>query len=343
MQLSPSEYHRHLLASQKPLYRYDGGDLAIWRRAWRARLKRLLGQWPRERCSLSPKILWTRNNALGTIEKLVFTAEPHADVVAYLCLPAQAAAPYPVMICLQGHSTGMHLSIGVKAEDESQTMSVAGDRDFALGCMQRGWAALCVEQRSFGERAEKLQEKTASYNVCHDAYVQALMLGKTLLGERVYDVERAIDYLLTRPEIDAKRIGVLGNSGGGTVAIYAAALLPRLKYAMPSCAFGSFAGSKMSLYHCACGYVPNMLQYGEMADVAGLIAPRPLVVVAGREDPIVPLPCVKEGFAQLQKIYHAAGAAAQCQLVIGGEGHRFYAEAAWNVLLKLCEGEKRRR
>ncbi len=103
-----------------------------------------------DKCDLNVRTLWQRNHELGTIEKLVFTSEVGADVPAYLCLPRHGKPPYPVFICLQGHTTGMHHSIGVMRDDESVPMGeVPGDRDFGLGCMRRGVAALCIEQRSF--------------------------------------------------------------------------------------------------------------------------------------------------------------------------------------------------
>jgi predicted esterase len=71
-----------------------------------------------------------------------------------------------------------------------------------------------------------------------------------------------------------------------------------------------------------------------MADIMGLFAPRPLVIVAGREDPIFPLPGVEAAYAHLQAIYQAAGAAERCHLVVGDGGHRFYAEEAWPVMLQ---------
>ena len=111
--------------------------------------------------------------------------EPHADVVAYVCLPNSAEPPYTFMLCLQGHTTGMHNSIAVEREDDGTPRVEEGDRDFGLECMRRGIAALCIEQRSFGERREQKQERVSTQG-CHDATMHALMLGKTLIGERVY-------------------------------------------------------------------------------------------------------------------------------------------------------------
>jgi len=333
LHLSPSELHRHLMCNTKQALAYDGGDVPAWQRRLRRKLRQLVGLMPRERVPLNARSLWKRDHALGAIEKIAFTAEPYSDVLAYLCLPRNAQPPYRTMICLQGHSTGMHNSIAVDLEANAKPIKVEGDRDYALGCMARGIAALCIEQRSFGERSERLQEHVAPQG-CHDATMHALMLGRTLIGERVFDVDRGIDYLKTRGDVDFTRLGVMGNSGGGTISVFSAALLPRLKLAMPSCYFCTFRDSVMSIYHCADNYVPGLLQYAEMADVLGLFAPRPVVVVAGKEDGIFPIKGVRKAFADLKRIYRAAGAENRCHLVVGPGDHRFYADAAWPVMLK---------
>ena len=334
---SPSEGHRFIMDNLTPRLRYPGGDVRQWQKQLRPKLGELIGGLEIDRPPLNVRQLWQRDHPLGSIEKIVFTSEPYVDIPAYVCLPKDAAPPYVWMICLQGHSTGMHLSIGVDQDDEITPIEVEGDRDFALGCMERGIAALCIEQRSFGERGEQKQEMIDQFNTCHDAVMHALMLGRTMAGERVYDVDRAIDYLLTRDDVDPDRIGVMGNSGGGTISMYAAALLPRIAFAMPSCNFCTFRDSIMSIYHCGDNYIPHLLKYAEAADVMGLVAPKPVVIVNGQEDYIFPIEGVHTAFTDLQKIYTAAGAADRCHLVIGDGGHRFYADDAWPVMLKEIE------
>ena len=333
LSLSPSEHHKMLMASITPQMRFDGGDVLLWQRRLRRKLRQLVGDMPAERVPLRVRRLWVREHPLGTIEKIVFTAEPGCDVPAYVCLPRDARPPYTFMICLQGHSTGMHVSIAVQREDETQPLQVEGDRDFALGCMRRGIAALCIEQRSFGERRE-LRQKVISPHGCHDAAMHALMLGRTLISERVYDVDRGLDYLASRGDVDMHRVGVMGNSGGGTISLFSAALLPRLAFAMPSCYFCTFQDSVMSIYHCADNYVPGLLKYAEMADLMGLFAPKPVVLVSGVDDDIFPINGARKAFRSLQQIYAAAGAPSACHHVIGGGGHRFYAEEAWPVMLE---------
>lgn len=333
LNLSPSVHHRHLALKSTPVLEYDGGDIRKWQDKLRRKLRQLVGDMPEERCPLRTRQLWLRRHPLGTIEKIVFTSEPYADIVAYVCLPKAAQPPYTFTICLQGHSTGMHNSIAVQREDETKPLKVEGDRDFALGCMSRGIAALCLEQRSFGERREQAQKQVASHG-CHDATMQALMLGRTLIGERVYDVDRGIDYLAARGDAAMNRIGVMGNSGGGTISVFSAALLPRIAFAMPSCYFCTFRDSIMSIYHCMCNYIPDLLKYAEMSDVMGLFAPKPLVIVAGKEDTIFPISATRRAFSDLQRIYNACGAKNRCHLVVGNGGHRFYANDAWPVMMK---------
>ncbi len=263
--LSPSEHHRYLMTQTRPSLRFDGGDVRAWRDRLRRKLRRLIGDMPGERGPLRPRRLWQREHRLGSIEKLAFTSEPHCDVTAYVCLPERAKPPYTCTICVQGHSTGMHNSIAVEREDERRALAVEGDRDFGLSSMEHGVAALCIEQRSFGERRERSSDR-----MCHEAAMHALMLGRTLIGERAYDVDRGIDYLASRGDVDMQRIGIMGNSGGGTTSVFAAALLPRLAFAMPSCYFCTFSDSIMSVRHCECNYVPGLLKHAEMSDVLGL-------------------------------------------------------------------------
>ena len=330
---SPSVCHRLVMDAVVPELGYDGGDVKVWQGKLRRKVRKLVGMPVHQGGDLAVRSLWRREHKLGTIEKIVFRSEPGSDVPAYVCLPRGVEPPYTFMICVQGHSTGMHNSIAVKLGEETRRIKVAGDRDFGLGCMERGVAALCIEQRSFGERREFLQERVSPRD-CHDATMRALMLGRTLIGERVFDVDRGIDYLAERGDVDMTRVGVMGNSGGGTTSVFAAALLKRLRWAMPSCYFCTFRDSIMSIYHCECNYVPGLYQVAEMADVMGLFAPRPVVVVAGKEDDIFPIKATRRAFRDLKRIYEAAGAGEHCHLVVGPEGHRFYADLAWPVMLK---------
>lgn len=330
---SPSAVHYRLMNELKPALSYESGDVASWQKKLQAKLIECLGydKLPADKTPQNVRTLWRREHELGVIEKIVFTSEEGADVPCYLCLPhAVKDGPVPAFVCLQGHTTGMHHSIGVQLEDETQPMVVAGDRDFGIGCMKRGVIGLCIEQRSFGERGEK-QQAARGPGSCVDASMHALLLGRTLAAERVHDVACGVTLLQARKDVDASRIGVMGNSGGGTITLFAS-MIKGLTLAMPSCSFCTYKASIMSIHHCVDNYLPGLLNWGESADVAGLYAPRPLVIVAGKDDEIFPINDVKTAFEQVKRIYTAAGAPDNVKLVIGKEGHRFYADLAWDAM-----------
>lgn len=302
-----------------------------WKKAAKPALVKTLGldHWlalPRR--PIVPETLWMRENELGTIEKLRFETEPGETAFAYLCLPKHAEKPYRTFLCLQGHSTGMHNSIAVEWRDEITPKKTEGNRDFAIACMKRGLAAVCLEQRAMGERGTS-PERAPS---CYEPSTAMLLYNRTMLAARIYDVDRVIDLLSNRPELDLHVLGIMGNSGGGTTAMFAGALLDRITHVMPSCSFSSFHDSIGSMYHCICNFVPGLLLYGESADVVGLAAPKPMVIVNGRFDPIFPIDAANRQFERLRRIYKAAGKEDNCVHVIGDGEHRFYADIAWNAM-----------
>ncbi len=310
-------------------------DYPSWRAAALPELKRLLGFDRLERLERKPVVpesLWKRRTPLGTIEKLRFSPEEGEEACIYICLP-DLPPPYKTFICLQGHSTGMHNSIAVEWQDETVPKAIEGDRDFAIGCLKRGIAAVCLEQRYMGERSSDPEHHPA----CLLPTLQNLMIGRTAIGDRVYDVDRLIDYLYTRGDIDRTRLGVMGNSGGGTTGMFAGAVLDRITHVIASCSFSSFRGSIGSMFHCACNYVPGLLEYGESADVVGLTAPKPVVIVNGDADEIFPPGEAAPQLRRLEAVSRAAGAAGNCVHADGGGGHRFYAAEAWSAMLPFFQ------
>jgi dienelactone hydrolase len=333
---APETCHQHFLKTTRQLLAFDPQrDFSAWRRMVDAKLRELIGVLP-DKVPLDVRKEYERETDLFRETRFVFAAEAYADVPCHLLIPREGSAPFPVVICLQGHSTGMHISLG-RPRYEGDEESIAGDRDFALQAVREGYAALVMEQRCFGERQQDRPPHVVHQESrCHHATMTALLLGRTMIGERVWDVSRAIDALGEFAEVDTGRIGLMGNSGGGTITYFAAALDERIRIAMPSCYVCTFRDSIGTIDHCEDNYIPGILRYFEMGDLACLIAPRPLVVVAGRDDDIFPIEGVKETFGRIGQIYGAAGAPDRCRLVVGEGGHRFYANLAWPVFRELA-------
>ena len=144
-----------------------------------------------------------------------------------------------------------------------------------------------------------------------------------MIGWRVYDVMRTIDWIGTRPELDTRRVGCMGISGGGTCTTFAAALEPRIKAAMISCYLNTFRDSILSLSHCIDNYVPGILNWAEAYDVAGLIAPRALFVESGIKDDLFPIEASKASFARVKKVYEVFGAGDMAEQEVFNDIHSF--------------------
>ena len=106
---------------------------------------------------------------------------------------------------------------------------------------------------------------------------------------------------------------------------------------MPSCAVCTYKHSIAAMEHCVCNFIPNIANYFDMGDLAGMIAPRKLVVVNGKSDNIFPDEGVRESYEIIKKMYEAAGVPDNCALVTGNGGHRFYADDSWPVAKALME------
>ena len=314
---------------------YDGTQpFAVWQTSAREKLAELLGMAHFTPCEPLTQIEWERASDAFHEIRFTFQSEPDYRVPCHLLIPHRVRLA-GVMVCLQGHSTGMHISLG-RAKYESDENTVAGgDRDFALQCVRHGMCCVTIEQRGFGEKGGNPNPD------CYVPAMTALLSGRTLLGARVWDIMRLIDLLKAEfsDRCDTNRFFAMGNSGGGTATFYAAALDTRIAAAMPSCAFCTYADSIGSMFHCACNFVPNIRNYFDMAELAALTAPRPIVIVSGEKDDIFPIEPAKSQFARLQQYYAAADAADKCVHVVGPEGHRFYADLAWPIFEKLIQGE----
>ena len=196
-------------------------------------------------------------------------------------------------------------------------------------------AAVAVEPIAFGCRRDARSAKRGLGNsACQPVAGAALLLGETMIAWRVYDVMRTIDWIETRKDLDASRIGLMGISGGGTITTFAAALEPRIKAAMISGYLNTFKASIVAMSHCIDNYVPGILNWCENYDVASLIAPRPLYVESGTRDNIFPIAASKEAFANVKRVYTALGAPDAAEHEIFEGEHLFHGGAGIPFLAK---------
>jgi dienelactone hydrolase len=324
----PVEYSRRRHAQAPLRLRFQANtpvQARNWQRKLRLKLTDLLGGFPSERVPLRPRTLATQDFAAYTRERLVFTSREGLDVLAYLLKPKNLPGPAPVMICVPGHGRGVDDLVGIDEQGKDRAQKAGYQNDYAVTFAEQGIAALAIEPLAFGHRRDPINAaRGMNQNSCQPAAGAALLLGETMIGWRAWDVMRALDYVESRKDLDAKRTGCVGISGGGTCALFATALDERIKTAMVSGYLCTFRDCILSLAHCMDNYVPGILNWAEMSDIAGLIAPRPLFVESGEQDRIFPLAGFQQALAETQKVYRAFGFADMLQHEIHPHGHIFH-------------------
>jgi hypothetical protein len=275
-----------------------------WQRELRIKVTELIGGLPSRETPLQPQTLEVRDFANYRREKFVFESRPGLVVLGYVLTPRDISAPHRTMICLPGHGRGVDDIVGIDDRGRDRTDKDGYQHDFAIQCVEHGMAAVAIEQVGFGCRRDpRAKAKNLSTSSCQPVAGAALLLGETMIAWRVYDVMRTIDWIETRDDLDSDRVGCMGISGGGTITTFATALDPRIKAALVSGYLNTFRDSIFSISHCIDNYVPGILQWCEMCDVAGLIAPRPLFVESGDKDDIFPVEASRDSFERVKKVY----------------------------------------
>jgi dienelactone hydrolase len=308
-------------------------QVRAWQNAARPRLRALLGlDRIADECAAHRVQAQLRDpEDLGeyTRQQGLLHTEPGVAISFWFLRP-KANGPFPVALLPHGHEhNGMNTYVGIPNRPGDETRIVDEHRDVAFQAVRRGMLALAPTTRGFFPAAVPDSTNRHSGQHCRCQAMHCLLAGRTAVGERVWDMMRFLDWIAARPDADPERILVMGNSGGGMVTLYTAACDERVRVAVPSCSFCTIAGVDGALHHCDCNAIPGLLRFGEMSDVAGLIAPRRLLAVNGSTDPLFPLSEVDRAAEGVRRIYTAAGCPDHFEHRYGEGGHRFYSDIMW--------------
>ena len=274
----------------------------------RRRLRRSLGlsRFP-ARDALDARIVGITDRGPYTIERLVFTSRPGFLVPALVYAPTGNARPLPAVVYAVGH----WMRHG-KAEKPIQA--------FCAGLAQLGFVVLVMDPIGQGEREARFEDH---------GHLALLPLGLAQEGLMVWEHMRAIDYLLTRSDVDGARIGITGASGGGLTTMFTAAIDERVRAAASVCFVTSYRrflramrGLDWNGVGDLCNQVPGVIADLEMAGVAGLIWPRPLMIINGLQDPQFPVEGAREVVAHLRPLYQR-GQPAALRLHVADAGHGY--------------------
>lgn len=344
---SDATHFRAVYGEAAMKYEFKGttlNDFRRWQNNFRPALKRLLGldliESDLKNYQPKSRLLSTEDLGYALREHWVIWTEPTVPLPFILMRPKGAGNNCALVITPHGHSKSTELYAGIYRDDKERESGETGERNVAVQAVREGYFAIAPTTRGFGTtRSEEDLKSDAAYS-CRSLLLQDILVGRTPIGDRVWDMSRLIDWALKNLPVDPSKIVMTGNSGGGTVTLFAAAIDTRIAVAIPSSYFCTFTGSIGAMRHCECNYVPRIMELGEMADVAGLIAPRPFCAVQGKKDGIFPIEESRKAYAHLKQIYAASGSGSNCELYEGAEGHRYYKAGVWPFVKKhLYSGE----
>ncbi|HVN78822.1 MAG TPA: acetylxylan esterase [Terriglobia bacterium] len=295
-------------------------DLLRVQQTLRSKLVRMLGGMPETKTPLNPRITGQIEGKGFRVEKVIFESLPGFHVTALLYLPqnSNSNTRHPAILVACGHSP--------KGKAYYQTL--------CLRLVKRGYVVLCWDPIGQGERSQfwETGQGGSRYNlVCGEHAIMgnlAYLAGANLARWEIWDGIRAIDYLLTRPEVDTGRINITGTSGGGFQAAHIAALDARIRVAAPSCYISALPMRMSNRIFEDPDSDPEQDLYGMVSEGVDhpalllLMYPRPVIVCAAVKD-FFPVEGTRKTYREVAALYEHMGKGERIAITEGFHRHQF--------------------
>lgn len=295
----------------------------------RAAIRDCVGRLP-ARTPLDARITGVLKRPGYRIEKVVFASRPGFLVTGNLYVPEGAGAPFPGVLAPCGHSAPG------KAAERYQ--------EFCQRLVKNGFVVFIFDPVNQGERDQYFHFYRESGTRPMGSCQAHNMMGKQmqLVGEwfgawRIWDGVRALDYLLERPEVDQSRIGLTGNSGGGTMTTWLRAMDDRFTVAAPGCFVTTFLSNlENEMPGDAEQCPPGVIGHGlDQADFFIAAAPSPLILLGQRYD-YFDRRGLRTAYDEIRRFYGFFDAGNDVRLSIGDEGHGYYPDIQKSMLRFFC-------
>lgn len=327
------------LAAQAPLaMQFRGGtadQCRQWQQAFSEQLRLLLGPFePPSRW----EIVRERKVDLGDHirEELLLRAGGRRDLPVHLLLPKQGG-PRPGVLALHGHGAFGHDAVaGIDTTPERQADIAKQHYDYGRQLARRGFvvASPCFTPfgRRLGDRAAYRGE-----DPCGVTFIRMQLFGKLLMAENLHDALWTLELLAAHEMVDPDRLGCVGLSLGGRMTMLTTALSPQIKVAVPSGALNVMQERVRGRYSCGAQIIPGLLRYGDVPEIASLIAPRPCLWEVGQQDPLMVKEWVGPSLDRMRKAWSAFGAEEKLQVDSFAGAHRWNGEKAYPLLTAILK------
>lgn len=267
-------------------------------------LKGLGGDWP-VGGDLRVQVRETVQKEGYRLETVTYEVQAGERVPAHVLIPEGVTTAHPAAAVAVWHQHNGAYHIG---KSEPAGLAGAAMHHTGVALAKEGYVVICPDAQCFGERQDPTGKlKRGDFE--RYEFLRSVVAGKCMAWKNILDMRRAIDYLVSRPEVKGDRIGCYGHSMGSTNTWMVGPWEPRLKCLVGNCCLPTYAGiHREHMLHCFPNFVPGIFQYGDTPDIAALIAPRPLHLNFGDKDSGSPIDEVRRGVQVIARAYEAVHA-----------------------------------
>lgn len=307
-------------------------DFRAWQKAFASKLKESLGPH-------TPPMKWKAT--VVTVkefddhrrEELLLSAGGHPPLPVYVLTPKGKKGKLPAVLAIHGHGAHGHHPVAGRDDLPGVENAIKNNNyDYGRQLVKQGYVVAVPCLTPFGDRLGKSTGKT---DACADTFIRMQLLGKTLMAENLRDCLWSFELLSRHEQVDAERIGCVGLSYGGRMTMLTAALEPRVKVCVISGALNVMQERISKPYSCGAQIIPGLLKYGDVPEIASLIAPRICVWEAGSQDSLIDPLWADEILLRQRRAYKALDAAGNLSVDRFEGGHVWNGKAATIVLGKV--------
>lgn len=328
------------LATSAPLSMIFRGSTAEecrqWQRRFRAKLSSLLGDFqpPEKWETITERVVELDDHRR---EELILRANGHPDLPVYRLTPLRAGNSRRAgIVALHGHGAyGYDAVAGIAATPEQRKHIEEVNYDYGVELARRGYVVTIPCFTPFGRRLDR--EAYGGDDPCAVTFVRMQLLGKVLIAENLRDALWSRALLAATDGVDAARIGCVGLSYGGRMAMLATAMEPGFRVAVLGGALNVMQERIMVRYSCGAQVIPGLLQYGDVPEIASLIAPRPCLWTVGSDDGLMVKDWTGPALERIRRAYKALGADEQLQVDNFKGGHQWSGRLAYPLLARTLK------
>jgi len=290
-------------------------DYDAWRSEFQDALASLRGPVP-ERVEPALEVLDEVAEEDHTRQTVRVTVSEFSNLIAYLLIPNEGLEGRAV-VASHGHTkAGIDTTCGVIGMDDAENRK----RAYGLEAVRSGYVVLAPAWWGWHGRDGHLG-RVGGRDKCNVIQMAASMYGMNVTDLHIQDGQAAVDVLANHPEVDAHRIGCLGNSYGGRTTMWLSLFDERIKACVPAGCMNTFRERSLKLSSCGIQYLPGILQYGDVPDLFCLMAPRAMQLQAGAKDGLITPEDRDAMHEKVRSAYEAAGTAGKYEYVLHPDGH----------------------